>query len=330
LDTRDEIFFSQTACTTIKLTCLADIAEVFSQRANELDSTGTLAQNFVLFWEALSGAQSYSQNIQSAGSPIGSVLTSLFNTVTTSLLQFSTSLLNYKPTAATMAQHNAQLDADAAAGQYFVLVAHSQGNLFMNQAYDHIFPTVGAAGVKAVQIAVASTSLRGGYVTSASDKIIQALAVTGAVPAANFILPSNPVDWTGHAFVGTYLSTTLSGAYGGVTKTPVQVIIDLIATALQKLGIPSAPQCVPVRPPIACPNTFTQTQLNHIVTGMTVPQVNTVFGCSGSNMGNNNWYMWANSNSLIDPTLDIAFVFFTNGIYQGGPDSKSIVGPAYP
>lgn len=242
-----QLFYNQTGCTTAGATCLQDLAETFIQRANELDATGALSKDFTVFWESVSGDTSYSSKLSGFVPGLISIFGSLYSTINAKVLQLTSLLLSNPPTAVTMATNNAALDQLAADGQYFMLVAHSQGNLFMNQAYDHIVPTVGVSGVQAVHIAPASPTLRGDYVLSSMDSVINGLAMLGGIQPSNYALPQNPSDISGHTLLGTYLDNTMTGVFRGLVKTPKQVVTDLLGVAMAKLGIPVDPVCLYVR-----------------------------------------------------------------------------------
>ena len=98
--------------------------------------------------------------------------------------------------------HRNLIDATFARGDKLVLVAHSQGNLFMNQAYDYAAQKGGAKAVKAVHIAPASTRLNGEYTLANTDLIIKAMPST---PQSNLIMPISLDDPSGHALIATYL-----------------------------------------------------------------------------------------------------------------------------
>jgi len=135
------------------------------------------------------------------------------------------------PTAADYAAQNSRLDALAVEKQKLMLIAHSQGNLFMNHAYDHIVTTTGATGVQAAHIAPASPTLRGGYLLADIDLVINGLRIQGAstIPAINLNLPISTSDLSGHTLIGTYLDPTRSG------RAAVKLMIN---NALQQLITP--------------------------------------------------------------------------------------------
>jgi uncharacterized protein YfaP (DUF2135 family) len=132
-----------------------------------------------------------------------------------------------------VAEHRLQLDTLAAEGQKLLLVAHSQGNLFVNPAYDYVKPKVGAGSVAAVHIAPASITQRGEYVLADIDVVINGLRVQGAgsVPATNIALPFSSADLSGHTLVGTYLDSTRAARARVSTMT---------TTALNSLTTPTA------------------------------------------------------------------------------------------
>jgi hypothetical protein len=119
-------------------------------------------------------------------------------------------MLSNPPTQADMASQWSKLSGLADEGYSFALIAHSQGNLFVNRAYEslldrYIDPYM--AGV--VHIAPASPTLSAGaeYVLADIDLVINGLRVQGAtsVPPVNINLPASTNDLSGHTLVGTYL-----------------------------------------------------------------------------------------------------------------------------
>jgi hypothetical protein len=219
-----ELFYNQTTCESGafrqgKIPCLEDIAEVFDQRISELN--GVLKNRWEYFWEILSGRSNQDGSLTAT-------LTSRFGVFANSILQLIDSIyaviinqlagsfprlitiLNSKPTAAETAGHVAKLKTYADKGSGMVLIAHSQGNLFVNAAYDGIKASTPAAKVKVVHVAPASPTLRGEYVLADVDFVIRALrkVVGSGVAAVNINMPLSANDETGHAFEGTYLDIT--------------------------------------------------------------------------------------------------------------------------
>jgi hypothetical protein len=242
-----QLFYNHTG-TTVGATSLQDIAEVFIQRANELDSTGYFAQNGLsLFWESFTNSVVYQGPLAAAKNGFDTMLQSYENQVVVAASAALASYFSAPPTAADYTTQNATLDTLAAAGRKFVLVAHSQGNLFINQAYDHIQPVVGSTRVKAVQVAPASPTIRGQYVLSSNDLVINPLRLQGGFST---IQPNNitiPVDLTadasGHTLVATYLDPTrngramvegyISGAFSALQQSTCNAAITPISSYAQ-------------------------------------------------------------------------------------------------
>lgn len=197
-------------------TSFQDLAETFIQRADQIDPSGSLANHFELFWEALqgdgsSGVWSYITNaIQNALS----VLSSLYSDFTVEFAASLSSAISHPPTAADYVAHDTLIDNQIAQGQMLVFVAHSQGNLFADHAYDHVVSEIPATGVGIVHIAPPTTVLHGPYDLANIDLVIGALrTVFGSqtVPENCLTLPSSLSDPSGHTLVGTYLDPNRQG-----------------------------------------------------------------------------------------------------------------------
>ena len=137
-----EAFYNHTG-TSAGGTGLQDLAEVFEQRALEIDSTGELGKRWEFFWESLSGDKTYLQKIVDIFPNAGSLFSQLYTDMSSKIAAGWAYLLSNPPTEADYASHDTRLDALALQKQKLMLVAHSQGNLFVNHAYDYILPKVG-------------------------------------------------------------------------------------------------------------------------------------------------------------------------------------------
>lgn len=145
-----------------------------------------------------------------------------------------------------------------------VLIAHSQGNIMVNQAirelrdqYASEYPQV--MNIAIVGIAVADKSPVGrfySYITSATDEIIR--LVSGALPA-NFTKTSswppaniNPLVvlselfTSEHPISSVYLNAAYKGTYDGAVKSSAQVIGDLFLKAFANVN--AAWPCITVTP----------------------------------------------------------------------------------
>lgn len=226
-----ELFYNQTG-STAGATALQDIAEVFQQRATELDSSGQLAQRFELALDLLSSNQPLVTRIKQLAPATADVLSQVYSSITTKIAAGWSYLLSNPPTESDYAAHDARLNALAIQGQKLMLIAHSQGNLFMNHAYDYVSPVVGTSSVRAVHIAPASPTLRGPYTLADIDVVINSLRSQGSssVPANNITMPFASADPSGHTMLGTYLDS----ARGALAK-----ITGQMTTAMSELQTPS-------------------------------------------------------------------------------------------
>ena len=234
-DVSYELFYNHTG-STVGASKLQDVAEVFIQRANELDPSGAFSANgFYLFWESLNGQSTFT-NVVFAGIPsLTTFFSQLLDTTVVSAAASLSSLFSSPPTLSDYAAQQAILDTYAAAGRKFVLVAHSQGNLFINQAYDHVQPEVGSTRVKAVHIAPASPSLRGQWILSTNDLVINALRLDGGYSSVvdnNITIPFSSSDASGHTIVGTYLDASRNG------RAQVELLLTNAFSALQTGSCP--------------------------------------------------------------------------------------------
>jgi hypothetical protein len=104
------------------------------------------------------------------------------------------------PTGSDMREQLEKLHKHADAGSPLILVGHSQGNLFLNAAYDSVQSANPETSVKAIHIGPASPTLRGSYVLADIDLVINALRFQGvnSVPVANLEIPFSRDDASGH------------------------------------------------------------------------------------------------------------------------------------
>jgi hypothetical protein len=221
---RYELFYNQSCKRDAADSCLQDVAEVFRQRSSEID--GLLARRWEYFWEQVTGqhahAGSFTQRLVSRAVRSDNALAKWFDALGNALLAkitaLSTLLVQNPPTAQDAAGHTAQLIRAGQRAERAVLVAHSQGNLFVNAAYDAylahsrqagalVGEDTGYVAAKVVHIAPASPTLRGPYVLASSDLVINGLRrVDGTyLPVSNESLPLDRKDPSGHKLLDTYL-----------------------------------------------------------------------------------------------------------------------------
>lgn len=221
---RYELFYNQSCKRGDNDICLQDVAEVFQQRSAEID--GLLARRWEYFWEQVSGQNgqtgSFTQRLVTRVVGSNKALVSWFDALGNAFLAkitaLGTALANDPPTAQDMATHIDQLTAAGRRAERAVLVAHSQGNLFANAAYDaylahsrreggKIGDDTGYVAAQLVHVAPASPTLRGPYVLASGDLVIQGLRrVDGTyLPASNASSSGLSKDPSGHKFLDTYM-----------------------------------------------------------------------------------------------------------------------------
>ena len=205
-----DLFYNQT------VNVLEDVAEVFEQRAQELD--GVFANRWEVFWDILAGRHQADNSLtgrllsllgkgkEALAQLTDSIANALRNQLAAAALKLIT-LFKDSPTYENQAAHLARLTEQADRGGGLILVAHSQGNLFVNSAYDALLAAKPNVEAKVVHVAPASPTLRGQHILADIDLVINGLRVTGldTVPPANVNVPFSKNDASGHGFEPTYM-----------------------------------------------------------------------------------------------------------------------------
>jgi hypothetical protein len=192
---------------------LQDIAEVFIQRQKELD--GVLDNHWEHYWELLAGKHAEGDSLTSrllnglgnGASALAGLFDATFNAMLGQMFSGYSQMLSSPPTAADVASQLQKLRGLADEEASFVLIAHSQGNLFVNSAYDGLQSSHSDTKVGVVHIAPASPTLRGEHVLADVDLVINGLRIQGinTVTSNNISLPTSKSDLSGHTLIGTYL-----------------------------------------------------------------------------------------------------------------------------
>lgn len=229
---------------------LEDLVEVFEQRLQEeqlekryeyffptvrgytsvpiLSSTGTLAKFMGAIVTILSQSSSFSKFEELV------VLPKL-----TFVLQ---DIERKQNTLADYRYHRDALNKWISDGKKILLVAHSQGNLFANVAYNYVQSKANIATpvfIRVVHIAPASIRLNGRYTLANLDLVINGLRLTGSVPAVTNDIPLPPrppglngeTDHLGHGLLEIYINPGLKDISASV-KTNIN-------TALNELTSPA-------------------------------------------------------------------------------------------
>ena len=234
-------------------TIAQDVAEVFVQRARELDPSGTVGNDFFyMYWEWLGGVPQNYSNALSNNAATNNFYVNFQNAAVTAVVgALGTLVGGQAPTAADYALQEAQLTAAANAGRKLLLVAHSQGNLFVNHAYDFILPAVGTARVKVVHVAPATVVVHGDWVLSANDLVINALRLVNgfaSIVDPNINPPISDADKKGHGYNEIYLNPALIDSFTGQTD---RAILESKFTAA--LNAMDQQQCTLAISPLAPP-----------------------------------------------------------------------------
>ena len=210
------------------VTRLEDVAEVFSQRANELD--GVLANRWEYFWELVRGGQTplfdrLVEAVPAAAAVRDSLVTAVRGRIVAVLSGFRAS----PPTLANSARHNTRIQGLITERKKLLLVAHSQGNLFLNSAYSTAVRLAGADAVKAVHIAPASATVNGEYTLADIDLIIGALRALapGDTKTSNVSIPFASTDKSGHKLIDTYLDSSRPAGRNQIKNQMVSALDSL-------------------------------------------------------------------------------------------------------
>lgn len=215
-----------------------DFVETFEQRLQE--QNGLLAGRFELFFESLSGGGSWWSRITGAIAATSDLLGALRDALLAAQIRNLTTLLANPPTSLNSQEQRSRIDNFVLEGKKLLFVAHSQGNLFVNTAYDYAAAKTPDSAIKVVHIAPASPTLRGPHILADLDLVINGLRLVGTVPAITHNIPgfllrpagaNGQKDAMGHGMFEIYINQGLE-----ISKA-VKSAID---TALGELVAPPA------------------------------------------------------------------------------------------
>jgi hypothetical protein len=201
---------------------ITDFIETFEQRLQE--QNGLLAGRFELFFSAMSGGGGWWSRITETVPALSEMLGGLFDTFRATLIRDMTADFGNPNTFEVSQRHREQIDHAVAMDKALLLFAHSQGNLFVNRAYDHALTRVGAESVRVVHVAPASPRWTGPHSLADLDIVINALRMVGHVlpitdpipgPPERLLWPSDlssKFDPLGHGLLETYLNRNFAPA----------------------------------------------------------------------------------------------------------------------
>lgn len=214
-----EVFYNHTG-SSVGSNGYQDIAEVFIQRdeeyrkseeekKGETQKKGSMLEGrYELAWASISDGGSMLKRIHKTGLDPKVARKGLFSLFSLESLGDLGRRESNLPTELDYAQHRAMVDKLAIEGQKLMLVAHSQGNLFVNRAFDYAKTKIATNSVATYHIAPASVTLRGKHILSNYDFVIKLLRVSGrgTVPEDNLSMEFFRDDMSGHKLLETYLN----------------------------------------------------------------------------------------------------------------------------
>lgn len=227
-----------------------DFVETFEQRLQEQE--GILAGRFELFLEALNGGGPWWSKITESLSSTASILGGYVDWYQAKAIELLTSQLGNPPLFENYIDHRKEIDEWIASNDRILFVAHSQGNLFANSAYDYVTARVNKDQIKVVHIAPASTYLNGNHSLADLDLVINGLRALGSAPEITKNIPgylfrpagvNGKKDILGHGLLEIYINQGVNiseDVYGHIesalselnTFVPAMETASLIGTDL--------------------------------------------------------------------------------------------------
>lgn len=190
-----------------------DFAEVFDQRLSE--QSDELNGRFELFFEALNGDGELLEQL-SRVLPRAIEVRDEFSEYLRAAIPASITSLQQTAPNEVLTGFRTRIDAHDIEGRRLLMLAHSQGNLFLNPSYDYAVSKISPSSVGAVQVAPASSTLRGNHILADLDLVINALRLVGDVPNNNVTIPAirpaglnGKKDFLGHGLLEIYLNNQL-------------------------------------------------------------------------------------------------------------------------
>lgn len=194
---------------------ITDFIETFEQRLQEQD--GLLAGRFELYFSAMNGGGSWWSRITETVPALRGLLEGLADTFRSYLIRGMTADFGNPNMGEVSQRHREQIDHAVAMDKGLLLFAHSQGNLFVNQARDHALTRVGPDSVRVVHVAPASPRWTGPHSLADLDIVINLLRTVGTVLPITDSIPgfltraaqpdlSDQLDPWGHGLLETYLN----------------------------------------------------------------------------------------------------------------------------
>lgn len=195
---------------------LSDFVETFHQRFAE----ETIGDRWELYTEIIkqqfqnNNGKTWLGHINDALTVIATVPRFTFDLIQREVVDSVVAALNITAPIAeqeTYLKHERDLQQSLLEGNKIIMIAHSQGNLFVNKAYQYTISKTDSSAVGVIHVAPASIRLNGNHILADQDLVINGLRLSGSVPSNTHSIPVyNPFgnnfgrDAMGHGFLETY------------------------------------------------------------------------------------------------------------------------------
>lgn len=201
---------------------LSDFVETFHQRFAE----ETIGDRWELYKEIIqqqfqnNNGKTWLGHINDALTVIATVPRFTFDLIQREVLDSIVAALKFTAPIAereTYLKHERDLQQSLLEGNKIIMIAHSQGNLFVNKAYQYAISKTDSSAVGVIHVAPASIRLNGNHILADQDLVINGLRLSGSVPSNTHNIPVyNPFgnnfgrDAMGHGFLETYSNRNFS------------------------------------------------------------------------------------------------------------------------
>ncbi|MDR2099943.1 MAG: hypothetical protein LBP40_03835 [Campylobacteraceae bacterium] len=216
-----------------------DLIEVFEQRTAELEYK-SIQNRYELFFDIVNGDGPWHKWASDTMSGYKSMSDKMSADFLGLVITKTKESLSNSETEADYAEHRRKIDSWADEGKKLLFIAHSQGNLFVNVAYEHTKDRVGEQSVKVIHLAPVSVKTNGIHILADKDYVAAGLSwfsfLLGGVPEVTHDIPyyifrpagaNGKKDILGHGFVEIYINSYLNIS---------QVLKKYIDTALDSLS----------------------------------------------------------------------------------------------
>lgn len=204
-----------------------DFIETFEQRVLEQDQI--LSGRYELAFEIVNGGGSWWQRLSQLTPTLNQLRDDFLDWYRAAAISSLASLAGSAPTSVNYADHRSRLDTWILEGKQILMVAHSQGNLFANAAYNYASNQTDTGALKLVHIAPASPTTNGVHRLADKDLVINGLRAVGSVVDITDVIPgyllrpaglNGQKDLLGHGLLEIYLNPELN--IGGAVVSDIE------------------------------------------------------------------------------------------------------------